>query len=111
MQNQITGASATLASIMDGPKEDQAWPIVVEQKKESAYCMLIEWDEKLNEEGEWYSDILQYLKERTYPKSKDKNNHLTIQRLSTNYIICCERLYRRSYDGVHLLCVTAKEAQ
>ena len=36
---------------------------------------------------------------------------MTIQRLSTNYIICSERLYRRLYDGIHLLCVTAKEAQ
>ena len=31
--------------------------------------------------------------------------------MSTNYIICGEGLYRRSYDGIHLLCVTAKEAQ
>jgi len=31
--------------------------------------------------------------------------------LSTNYIICGERLYRRSYDGIHLLYVTTKEAQ
>ena len=96
---------------MDGPKEDQTRPIVVEQKEESAYCMLIEWDEELNGEGEWYSDILQYLKDRTYPKSTDKNDQLTILRLSTNYIICCERLYRRSYDEVHLLCVIAKEAR
>ena len=36
---------------------------------------------------------------------------MTIQRLSTNYIICSERLYRRLYDGIYLLCVTAKEAQ
>ena len=31
--------------------------------------------------------------------------------LSTNYISCSERFYRRSYDGIHLLYVTAKEAQ
>ena len=36
---------------------------------------------------------------------------LTIRRLSTNYIIYGERLYKRSYDGIHLHCVTAKEAQ
>ena len=33
------------------------------------------------------------------------------RRLSTNYIIYGERLYKRSYDGIHLLCVIAKEAQ
>ena len=36
---------------------------------------------------------------------------LTIRRLSTNYIIYGERLYERSNDEIHLLCVTAKEAQ
>ena len=90
---------------MDGPKEDEARPIVVE-----AYCMSIKEDEEKNGEGEWYSDILQHLKDRTYLKSADKNDQLTIKRLSTNYIICSERFYRRSYDEIHLLCVAAKEA-
>ena len=58
--------------------------------------MTIEEDEERNGEGEWYSDILQYLKDGAYPKSADKNDQLTIWRLSTNYIICGERLYKRS---------------
>ena len=100
-----------MASMMDGPKEDETRPIVVEQKEEPAYYMTIEEDEEKNGKGEWYSDILQYLKDGTYPPSEDKNDQLTIRRLSTNYIIWWERLYRRSYDGIHLLCVTTKEAQ
>ena len=95
MKNQIVDTLATMASMMKGPKEDEAWPRVLEQKEEPAYCMTIEEDEEKNGEGEWYSDILQYLKEGTYPKSTDKNDQLTIRRLSTNYIICGERLYRR----------------
>ena len=73
--------------------------------------MTIEEDEEKNGEGEWYSNILHYLKNGTYPEPVDKNDQLTIWRLSTNYIICGERLYRRSYDGIHLLYVIAKEAQ
>ena len=92
-----------MASMMDGHKEDEARPIVVEQKEELAYCLSIEEDEEKNREGEWYSDILQYLKDGTYPKSADKNDQLTIRRLSTNYIICGERLYKRSYDEIHLI--------
>ena len=95
IQNQIADALATMISMMDGPKEDETRPIVVEQ----------------NGEGEWYSDILQYLKDGIYPPSVDKNDQLTIKSMSTNYIICGERLYRRSYDGIHLLCVTVKEVQ
>ncbi|XP_050251889.1 uncharacterized protein LOC126698589 [Quercus robur] len=111
MQNQIADVLATMASMMDGPKEDEARPIMLEQKKEPTYCMTIEEDEEKNREGEWYSDILQYLKDGTYPKPADKNDQLTIRRLSINYIIYGEKLYRRSYDGIHLLCVIVKEAQ
>ena len=97
--------------MMDGPKEDEARLIVLEQKEEPTYCITIEEDKRKNEKGEWYSDILQYLKDGTYPKFADKNDQLTIWRLFANYIICGERLYRRSYDGIYLLCITAKEAQ
>ena len=58
MQNQIVDALVTMASMMDGPKEDEARLIVLEQKEEPAYCMTIEKDEEKNREGEWYSDIL-----------------------------------------------------
>ena len=67
-----------MASMMDGLKEDEARPIVVEQKEELAYCMTIEEDEEKSREGEWYFDILQYLKDGTYPKYVDKNDQLTI---------------------------------
>ena len=107
MQNQIVDALVTIASMMDRPKEDETRPIVVEQKEEPGYCMTIEEDERKSGEGEWYSDILQYLKDGTYPPFADKNDQLTIRKLSTNYFICGERFYRRSYDVIHLLCVTA----
>ena len=74
MQNQIADALATMASMMDGLKEDEARPIVVEYKEEPAYCMTIEEDEENKGEGEWYLDILQYLKDGTYLKSTDKND-------------------------------------
>ena len=47
VQNQIADALATMVSMMDGPKEDQAWPIVVEQKEEPAYCMSREGDREI----------------------------------------------------------------
>jgi len=44
--------------MMDGPKEDEARLIVLEQKEKPAYCMSIEEDEGKNGERDWYSDIL-----------------------------------------------------
>ena len=73
--NQIADALATITSMMDGSKEDEARPIMLEQKEEPAYCMTIEEDKERNGEGEWYSNILQYLKDGTYMKSADKNDH------------------------------------
>ena len=64
--------------------------------------MSIEEDEGMNREGEWYSDILQYLKDGTYPKSTDKNDQLTIRRLSTNYIIRRERCWYRILFALNL---------
>ncbi|XP_075657669.1 uncharacterized protein LOC142627684 [Castanea sativa] len=64
MQNQIADALATMASMIDGPKENETRSIVVEQKEEPTYCMTIEEDIEKNGEGKWYSDYLQYLKER-----------------------------------------------
>ena len=52
MQNQIADAFATMASMMDGPKEDKAKPIVLEQKEEPTYYMTIEEDEGNNGKGE-----------------------------------------------------------
>ena len=83
----------------------------MEQKEEPAYYMFIEEDVGMNGESKWYSNILQYLKDGTYPKFADKNDQLVIRRLSTNYIIFGEMFYRRSYDRIRLLCMTAKEAQ
>ncbi|XP_075672382.1 uncharacterized protein LOC142641758 [Castanea sativa] len=74
LENQIADALATMESMMDGPNEDGARPIVLQQKEEPAYCMTIEEDEEKNREDEWYLDILQYLKDGTYPPSANKND-------------------------------------
>ncbi|XP_075640645.1 uncharacterized protein LOC142612434 [Castanea sativa] len=95
IQNQIADALATTASMMDGSKEDKARSIMLEQKEELAYCMTIEEAGGKNREGEWYSDILQYLKKETYPPSADKNDQLTIRRYFTipvssfEFIVVC----------------------
>ena len=73
MQNQFANVLATMASMMDGPKEDQARLIVVEQRR-AGLLHVGRRNEEINWEGEWYSNILHYLKDGTYPKSTDKND-------------------------------------
>ena len=51
MQKKITDALATMTSMMDGLKEDEARLIVLERKEEPAYYMTIEEDKEKNGEG------------------------------------------------------------
>uniref|UniRef100_A0A2N9HKR9 Uncharacterized protein n=1 Tax=Fagus sylvatica TaxID=28930 RepID=A0A2N9HKR9_FAGSY len=47
----------------------------------------------------------------SYPLTTSKVEKQTIRRLAMQYILCGEKLYRRSYEGVHLLCVTKREGE
>ena len=58
---QIADALVTMTSMINGPKEDEARPIVLEQKEEPEYCMTIKEDEGKDGEDKWYSNILQYV--------------------------------------------------
>uniref|UniRef100_UPI001C93D139 DDE-type integrase/transposase/recombinase n=1 Tax=Modestobacter italicus (strain DSM 44449 / CECT 9708 / BC 501) TaxID=2732864 RepID=UPI001C93D139 len=46
-----------------------------------------------------------------YPKEASSIDRKTIRRLAGQYILCGGKSYRRSYDGMHLLCVNEQEAE
>ncbi|XP_065617412.1 uncharacterized protein LOC136062366 [Quercus suber] len=76
MQNQIADALATMASIVDGPKEDEAIPIVVEQKEKQAYCASIEKDEGKNWEVETANKNIGRILRKSTKNYKDWNLQL-----------------------------------
>ncbi|RVW67410.1 hypothetical protein CK203_065198 [Vitis vinifera] len=68
-----------------------------------AYCCLIGDIEDQDELS--YHDIYQFLLCGAYPKSASTKDRRTLRQLATRFVICGESLYRRSPEGLLLLCL------
>ena len=103
-QNQFADALATLASMIDIPEGVVVRPLLVETRSVPAYCCLI--DESGFDDGlPWYHDIYQFLRYDTYPKVVTAKDKRALRQLATRFVIHGETLYRRTTDGVLLLCL------
>ncbi|GLJ23983.1 hypothetical protein SUGI_0456280 [Cryptomeria japonica] len=58
---------------------------------------------------EWFSHIVRYLTDGTFPDSVNRNTRARILKLSARYIILSNVLYRRGYDGLLLRCLNKSE--
>ena len=112
-QNQFADALATLASMVEIPKEVWTQPLESEQsyeevhkRKTKASVMTVEEEEVL-----WCYDIMKFLELGEYPDGVGKREHCSIRMMGTLYILCGGQLYRRSYDGIHLCCLKKEEAK
>ncbi|RVW63474.1 Retrovirus-related Pol polyprotein from transposon opus [Vitis vinifera] len=86
-QNQFADALATLASMIDIPVD--ATP-----------------DDGLP----WYHDIYHFLRLGVYPEAATAKDKRALRQLATRFVICGETLYRRSPDGMLLLCLDRASA-
>ncbi|MBY3556044.1 ribonuclease HI family protein, partial [Modestobacter lapidis] len=110
VKNHYADALAMLASMVEVPEVGDVKPLVVECRNQPVYCCAIRNGEP-EDDHPWYHDIWIYLKEGEYPEGASHNDRRTLRRLASHYIICGNRLYRRSYEGIHLLCVNEIEAE
>nr|CAN70398.1 hypothetical protein VITISV_039104 [Vitis vinifera] len=69
-----------------------------------AYCCLI-GDIEDQDGLPWYHDIYQFLSCGAYPESATIKDRRILRQLATRFVICGESLYRRSPDGLLLLCL------
>ena len=108
-QNQFADALATLASMIDIPEGVVVRPLLVETRSVPAYCCLI--DESGFDDGlPWYHDIYQLLRYGTYPEAVTAKDKRALRQLATRFVIHGETLYRRTVDGVLLLCLDRDSA-
>ena len=112
-QNQFTDALATLASMVEIPEGVWTRPLEIEKsyeevhkRKTKALVMAIE-----EEEVPWYYDIMKCLELKAYIDGADKREHRSIRMMATQYILCRGKLYRRSYNCVHLRCLKRAEVK
>ena len=108
-QNQFADALATLASMIEIPEGVVVRPLLVETRSVPAYCCLI--DESGFDDGlPWYHDIYQFLRYGTYPEAVTAKDKRALRQLVTRFVIHGETLYRRTADGVLLLCLDRDSA-
>ena len=108
-QNQFADALATLASMIDIPKGVVVRPLLIDTRSVPAYCFLI--DESGFDDGlPWYHDIYQFLRYGTYPEAVMAKDKRALRQLATRFVIHGETQYRRTTDGVLLLCLDRDSA-
>ncbi|RVW21341.1 Retrovirus-related Pol polyprotein from transposon 17.6 [Vitis vinifera] len=103
-QNQFADALATLASSVDIPIDVVIRPLLIELRFVPAYCCLI-GETETQDDLPWYHDIYQLLRSSIYPEAATARNRRALRQLAARFVICRETLYRRSADGMLLLCL------
>ena len=79
-------------------------PLLIESSFAPAYCCLI-GETEVQENLPWYHDIYRFLRSNTYPEAAIAKDQRALRQLTTRFVICGETLYRRSTDGMLLLCL------
>ena len=103
-ENQFIDALATLASMIEILTGVTMWPLLIETRSALAYCCLIgEIEDQVK--LPWYHDIHKFLSYDTYPESASAKDRRALRQLVTRFVICEDTLYRRSLDGMLLLCI------
>uniref|UniRef100_A0A1S4CE23 RNase H type-1 domain-containing protein n=1 Tax=Nicotiana tabacum TaxID=4097 RepID=A0A1S4CE23_TOBAC len=106
--NELADALATLASMLPYPGNTHIVPLEIQIQYQHGYCNTIE----VEPDGEpWYHDIKQFLKAREYPEHANRDQKRTIRRLSNDFFLSGEILYKRTLDLNLLRCIDAKEAE
>ena len=108
-QNQFADVLATLASMIDIPADATVRPLLIESRSAPAYCCLID-DVEPNDGLPWYHDIYHFLRLGVYPEAATAKDKRALRQLAARFVICGETLYRRSTDGILLLCLDRTSA-
>ncbi|RVW91014.1 Retrovirus-related Pol polyprotein from transposon 17.6 [Vitis vinifera] len=72
------------------------------------YCLIGEIEDQI--ELPWYHDIYQFLSCGAYPESASAKDRRALRQLATRFVVCGDALYRRSPDGLLLLCLDRASA-
>ena len=104
VENQFADALATLASVIEIPTGVTVQPLMIEIRSAPAYYCLI-GDIGDQDELPWYHDIYQFLSCDGYSESASAKDRRALRHLFSRFVVCGDALYRRSPDGLLLLCL------
>nr|XP_034889983.1 uncharacterized protein LOC118030069 [Populus alba] len=106
-KNQFVDALATLASMAIIDCGAKIQPVSIEIRNSPSHCCLIE--EETNKDP-WYMDIKRFIRHQEYPSGASKIDKRNLRRMAMEYYIDGEILYKRSFDGTLLRCLSDLEA-
>ena len=104
VENHFADVLATLASVIEIPTEVIVRPLLIETRSAPAYYYLIR-DFEDQDELPWHHDIYQFLLCKAYPKSTSAKDRRALRHLAARFVVCGDALYKRSSDGLLLLCL------
>jgi len=107
-KNQFADILATLASMIQLDCRVHVQPIQIKARQSPVYCAVTE---EPSSEPPWFFDIMNYIKDRTYPTGISDNDKKTLKHLAMGFFLISEVLYKRSHDDTLLRCVDADEAR
>ncbi|RVW62065.1 Retrovirus-related Pol polyprotein from transposon 297 [Vitis vinifera] len=109
VENQFVNALATLASMIVIPVGVTVRPLLIETRSVPAYyCLIGEIEDQIG--LPWYHDIYQFLSYGTYLELTSAKDRRALRQLASRFVICGDALYRRSLDGLLLLCLDRTSA-
>ncbi|XP_077223005.1 uncharacterized protein LOC143856622 [Tasmannia lanceolata] len=103
-------ALATLAFMIDIPVGMKMRPITIQEQWVPAHCDVIEIAARCSDGQPWFTDIKNFILGQGHPAEASSKERRTLQKLASNFVICGNELYRRSFDGIQLLCITEDQA-
>ncbi|XP_077251882.1 uncharacterized protein LOC143891127 [Tasmannia lanceolata] len=109
-KNHFADALATLASMLDISATMEVQPLTVRLQWEPAHVNVIEIAARCPDGKPWYIDIRNLISGEGHPPEASRKERKTLQKLAANFVICGGQLYRRSFDGIQLLCVDEDKA-
>ena len=108
-ENQFADVLAILAYLVEIPTGVIVRPLLIETRSAPVYCCLI-GDIENQDELPWDHDIYQFLSCGNYSETATSKDRRTLRQLATRFVICGDALYRRSPDGLLLLCLDRTSA-
>ncbi|XP_073264246.1 uncharacterized protein [Populus alba] len=82
-------------------------PVSIEIRNSPSHCCSIEEE---TDKDPWYTDIKTFIQHQEYPSGASKIDKRTLRRMAMEYYIDGEILYKRSFDGTLLRCLSDLEA-
>ena len=90
--------------MIDIPTDAIVLPLLIESRSIPVYYCLID-KAKLDDGFPWYHDIYQFLIFDTYPEVTTTKDKRALRQLTTQFVISRKTLYKRSANGMLLLCL------